>query len=276
MNATGPAAAAAPFRPPSPVAIALVFWVFFFFSVPCLAEDWREIKGDHFIIFYKTDEAFAKQVVYKAEFYYTQIASDLGYARYSNFWQWENRVKIYVYDKEADFVAVTGQPGWSEGMANYKAKEIHIFNRGEGFLDGLLPHEITHLVFRDFVGTEGEIPLWMDEGVAQWEEPAKRAISKKIARYLVATVKDFHTQDLMTTDVRKLHDDEKVHYFYMQSVSLVDYLIKTYGPAAFTEFCRGLRDGKKFEDALKAAFPGKMETINDLDTRWREYASQEE
>ena len=116
----------------------------------------------------------------------------------------------------------------------------------------------------------------MDEGVAQWEEPAKREMSKKIARYLVSTAKDFHTQDLMTTDVRKIRDEEKVHYFYMQSVSLVDYLIKTYGPLSFTEFCRALRDGKKFEEALRAAYPESIGSLNDLDSKWREYASQED
>ena len=262
------------------VGIVVLFFLFFAPSsqlpVFCYAEGWQEIRGDHFIVFYMSDEAFAKQIAYKAEAYYTQIASDLGYARYSNFWQWDSRVKIYVYDTPEGFAKATGQPGWSHGMANYRTKEIHALNRGDGFLDGVLPHEITHLIFRDFVGTDGEIPLWMDEGIAQWEEPAKRAISKKIARYLVATVKDYHTQDLMTTDVRKLADEEKVHYFYMQSVSLVDYLIKTYGPTAFTEFCRSLRDGKKFEDALKSAFPDTLETVNDLDARWREYASREE
>ena len=264
----------APFSVP-PTAIAL-FIMLFFSVMPAFAAEWQELRGDHFITFYKSDEEFARQVAHKAETAYKRIAEDLGYARYSNFWQWDSRVKIYIYDSESDFKKMTGQPGWSEGMANYTTKQIHALNRGEGFIDGILPHEITHLIFRDFVGLEGEIPLWMDEGVAQWEEPMKRAMSKKIARYLVATGKDFHTQDLMMTDVRTLQDEEKVHNFYMQSVSLVDYLVKSYGGQSFTEFCRALRDGKKFEEALRSAYPNSIENVNDLDTKWREYASKED
>lgn len=240
------------------------------------AADWQEKKGDHFIVYYVKDENFAGRVSHEAESYYQRVASDLGYARYSDFWQWDNRVKIYIHADQNEFRKSTGQAEWSHGMASYSKKEIHTYAASEGFLDGILPHEITHLVFRDFVGTQGEIPMWLDEGIAQWEEPEKRAMAKKISRYLVYAGKDYHIQDLTTMNVQNVQDTEKVHFFYMQAISLVDYLIGTYGSRSFTEFCRALRDGKKFDDALRTGYPGSIGSLGELDAKWRKYAAQGE
>ena len=57
------------------------------------AQEWKEEKGDHFIVFYGDAAARPKEVIRKAEFYYNRIAENLGYARHSNFWQWDKRVK---------------------------------------------------------------------------------------------------------------------------------------------------------------------------------------
>lgn len=234
------------------------------------AEDWKELKSDHFIIYYVDSDDFANITANKAESYYKKIADDLGYARYSNFWQWDNRVKIYIYPDRASFIKGTGQPEWSYGVARYDKKEISSYSDSKDFLDGLLPHEMTHLIFRDFVGFKGQVPLWMDEGVAQWEEPEKRRLVARAGRYLIAARKDLVLQDLMATDIRQSNDEEKVRNFYIESVSVVDFMIKTFGAQAFTEFCRQLRDGKSFGDALHAAFPS-VESLYELDQRWRKF-----
>ncbi len=243
---------------------------------PALCQEWRELRGDHFIIFYRSDERFAAEVARRAELYYTQIASDLGYARYSNFWQWEKRVKIYIYPAQAEFLAESGQPEWSHGMASYTKKAIYTYISHERFLESLLPHEITHLIFRDFVGLHGTIPLWLDEGVAQWEEPDKRAIAKQAARYLIETGKWIPLADLTSIDIRDSSDAERVQAFYMQAVSLVDYLIRAYGPSEFTEFCRELRDGKPLEAALRAAYTNSIDSLPELEAKLKRYVQEKD
>jgi hypothetical protein len=250
---------------------AFTFYLSLFTYHAFAAISWNEVKGDHFLVYYENNESFAREVLRNSEMYYTRIAEDLGYPRYSNFWSWENRAKIFIYASEKTFREATGEAEWSHGMASYSKKEIHTFQSGRNFLISILPHEITHLIFRDFVGFEGQVPLWMDEGVAQWEEPEKREMALLIARYLIKTDQDYPIQDLMTTDVRSLQDEAKVHAFYMQSVTLVDFLVKSYGGQRFTEFCRQLRDGKKFNDALSGAYTGRIENLYDLDQKWRKY-----
>ena len=39
----------------------------------------------------------------------------------------------------------------------------------------------------------------------------------------------------------------------------------------FGFFCRELRDGKPFENALKAAYPDSIQSIEELDKKWRKY-----
>ncbi|MDP3042450.1 MAG: hypothetical protein Q8N62_07030 [Candidatus Omnitrophota bacterium] len=258
------------------------------------AADWLEKKSEHFIVYFNQDEKFAQAVLDGAEKDYRQIAYDLGYARYSEFWTWDKRVKIYIYPDRSSFLKATGQPAWSEGMADYKNKQIVSYVWGKNFIESLLPHEIAHLVFRDFVGFKGEIPLWLDEGVAQWAEAAKRKeIKGLIQRYfqednllLVSDVMRLNIENLKgkqglliratrTKDnkggVLFLSANNLVEIYYLQSVSLVGYLIEKFGSNAFSGFCRELRDGKSVEEALKIAYPLRINNIQEFENGWREY-----
>ncbi len=235
------------------------------------AQDWQELKGDHFIIYFVQDEKFASEVLSKSEKYYRDIASDLGYQRYSSFWTWDNRAKIYIYPDKESFLAASGQQGWSEGMADYTTKSISSYAWHEGFTDALLPHEITHLIFRDYVGFKGEIPLWLDEGVAQWMEPRKREVVKAAVGELLGQGKLFSVAALLKMDVRQVQDADLARTFYIQAMSLVEFLITEYSADQFISFCRQLRDGKSFEEALRFSYPTSIRTVSDLEAEWRSY-----
>ena len=257
----------------------LASFVFYLFSVLCFLSSvfyasngqWQELKGDHFIIYHKGTDSFASEVLRKSESYYNQISSDLGYARYSNFWQWDNRVKIYIYPSQEAYLEATGGVKWSHGLADYDKKEIHSYERKEGFLDAMLPHEMTHLIFRDYVGFKGGIPLWLDEGVAQWEEPAKRAVARQVMKYLIANGRVYTMKELTETDVRGITDTSEVANFYVQAVSVIDFLVEEIGASEFITFCRQLRDGKSFEEALTFAYPTSMRTLSELEEKWKRY-----
>ena len=74
------------------VACLLGIALFFVREGRCIAdEDWKELTGTHFIVYYVGDEEFARDTLDQAEVYYNRIASDLGYQRYQEFWTWERR-----------------------------------------------------------------------------------------------------------------------------------------------------------------------------------------
>lgn len=258
-----------------------VIFVFFYllFSIlyfPLSADavdvpEWQELKSEHFLVFFLDDKVFAKEVSQKAEEYYKTIASELGYQRYSGFWTWDNRVKIYIYPDKTAFAAATGQKEWSEGMADYFNKKIVSYVWNEGFLEALLPHEITHLIFRDFVGMEGAIPLWLDEGVAQWMEPKKREVLHAAMQNLIARGEILTLDKMMNLDIRQATSAALVQTFYVEAASLVGFLVQQYGSDDFIGFCRQLRDKKNIDEALTFAYPTTVRDLKKLEQKWVEY-----
>jgi len=272
----------------------LIFTALVLTAFSAIGQQWQEIAGDHFIVYFTQNKSFAKDVGDKAESYYRGIAVELGYPRYSDFWTWQNRVKIYIYPDRESFLKSTGQPKWSEGMADYTDKEIISYEWGEDFVESLLPHEIAHLIFRDFVGFKGDIPLWLDEGVAQWAEEAKRAEMKALVDQLYEDDGLLLLSDLMELKINALKDIDRlfirptrtkkgkdgvlflstenlVTIYYLEAVSLVGFLIEKYGSNRFADFCRQLRDGKMLEDALQSAYSGRLKGMDGLEEEWRKY-----
>jgi len=248
---------------------------FLFSANDTQAQEWQEIKSEHFIVYFTGDVKFAKEVSRKSETYYRKIASELGYQRHSGFWTWDNRVKIYIYPDRNSFSRKTGQPQWSEGEADYTNKKISSYTWSEGFLDALLPHEITHLIFRDYVGFKGEVPLWLDEGVAQWMEPHKREAVKLAIIRLADRGKLFSLPQMMALDIRTSSDRNLVSAYYIQAISLVEFLVRKYGAARFTSFCRQLRDGKSIAESLTFAYPVSIRSIEELEEKWKAYIREE-
>ncbi len=231
-----------------------------------------ELKGTHFVVYFTSDKNFAKEVLSRAEKYYNTVADNLGYARYSQFWQWDNRVKIYIYPDRTSYLGSGSYPKWSEGMALYAEKTVLTFAGSRDFVNAILPHEITHLIFRDFVGTGQEnIPLWLDEGVAQWEEPEKRAIIKPAIKYIYEHSQLIPLETFMHMNVKEQKDEGYVRNYYIQAMSLVDFLINKHGTDDFIHFCRNLRDGKDIEAALQFAYPTSIRSVKDLEIEWIKY-----
>ncbi len=236
-----------------------------------IAADWQELAGEHFKVFYLEDHKFAEDTLTRAEKYYERIASDLGYSRYDNFWQWDNRAKIYLYKSHEDFLKAIGKKSWIHGMAVYEKREIISYRQGKDFLDRLLPHELAHLIFRDFVGFKGEIPLWLDEGVAQWEEDESRRWAIKIVKDLISNKEFIPLAELTRVGSGSENDAVLSAKLYSQAVTLVGYLIEKHGSTKFALLCRQLRDGKNLNEALSFVYTDSIRNTDELEKEWLKY-----
>ena len=280
------------------------------FALPAAcAVQWEEQKSEHFILYHESlrgssdlaeqreaKRLFLKSVLEKAEEYYQAIAADLGYPRYSEFWTWDKRVRIYIYPTRQQFLRETQQPQWSHGMADYTRKAVFSYILSENFMHSILPHEIAHLVFRDFVGFKGEIPLWLDEGVAQWEERTDKSAIKGQIAGLYANDALLSIDDMMNLDIRAIKINDRIYIrmvptskntktvlfldarhlvdtYYLQSASLVGFLIERFGSKEFAHFCRQLRDGKSVEQALIDTYPAHIRGLDDFERQWRAYVA---
>ncbi len=243
---------------------------------------WQALKGDHFVVLYpsSSDEELAHEILDHAENDYTGIADDIGYARYQNFWTWNNRVKIILFDDQASYSEQTGQPPWSQGFASihsdlFKSRIIVTFKDQPSFTQVLLPHEITHLILHDFIGFDRTFPRFFDEGVAQLEQKDDSLSHMDILAGMISQGVIIPLPDLLHYDLLAHRDDARsVEIFYVESLYIVDFLVKTYGKDAFKELCRLMRDGKDFEQALKEAYYPTIDSMQTLQEKWSAYAKQ--
>ena len=232
--------------------------------------NWRTVKSTHFIAYYKNaPEDFIGRLIEKSEEYYNKIADDLGFRRY-NFWLWDNRAKIYIYDNAKDYQTFTGQPSWSSGCAIIRDKIIHTFPYAKEFFDTVLPHEMGHLIFREFVGfNNNAVPVWLDEGVASYQENLRHPMANRRLREAINTNRLIDLEGLSGLSPHSIQNTELVNLFYAEAVSIIDYLIKEFGKDNFVSFCQALRDKRDLERAIASVYP--FRNIQELDQAWQKY-----
>ena len=241
------------------------------------SEPWKDSKSDHFIAYYYPQHrSFAQRVLRESELYYDKIASQIGYSRYENFWTWDNRVQIALYPDQKMFVESTGQPLWSRGGALYHSdlfqkKTIVAFVQEDNFMEDILPHEIGHLMLGDFMGGDVKLPVWFEEGVAQLQEKTKKKLARNIAPKIVKAGHHIEISLLKDINIGRIDDPLIASIFYVQSFSLVDFMISQYGADRFLQLCRHLRDGLPMETALQKAYIGIFDSMLSLEKKWVRY-----
>jgi len=234
------------------------------------AEKWKEFKRRHFIIYYKEAPlSYVETVEETAEQYYREIAENLGFMRYKG-WSWDNRATIYIYDNQDDYIETGKQAGWSHGVASPRDKVIRTFPTAHGFFDSTLPHELGHIIFREFIGFKAKIPAWFEEGVAMYQEKAKRWGAHDAVRKAIQEERFKSLNELSITSLRYRASRDLVNLFYAESASAVNFLITEYGRQRFVRFCRKLKEGGPFAWALDSVYV-RFKDVDDLNKAWVKY-----
>ena len=98
-----------------------------------------------------------------------------------------------------------------------------------------------------------QLPAHADSGeTMDGQEKDKVAVADSLMKKLVAIEQFIPMVYLHVIDLRNMQDRTNVTVYYAQSVSMINYLIKSFGSRKFSRLCRELKSGKSFEDALKA------------------------
>jgi hypothetical protein len=244
--------------------------VFLLLPLAIFAQDqpWQVIKSTHFNIFYKNaPEDVLNELTQKAEECYDSIGDEFGFNRF-DFWTWDKRAKIYLYDSKEEYVKATQSLNWSGGQVIVGMKLIQSYVGALDFMRNVLPHELTHIIFLEMVGFNNPaVPLWLQEGVATYQE--KRLDLSRVD--LVSKINDGSYLDLKALNNFQLKtaDNVKVWMFYVEAYSLVKYLITKFGKDAFVDFCRNLRDNKNLTVALSKTY--SFTSLDDFEVSWKQY-----
>lgn len=227
---------------------------------------WQTDKSQHFIINYqKVSPGYIAEVIAKAEKYYNSIVDDLGYRRF-DFWSWDNRAKIYLYNTNADYLIDSKRTNWSGACVNVSGRVIISFIGQDNFFDSILPHEMAHIIFREFIGNKADLPLWIEEGVACSHE--YNSLKERL-RTIKELIKEGVYIDLVALSTMTDYSKIGPKVFYSEAAALINFLLKQYGKDAFLDFSRQVRDGVKWQEAFKKSY--HFENLNEFEAKWKEY-----
>ena len=228
---------------------------------------WSVSESDNFRIFHKEDRGLAERVAQVAE----RTRREMGRKWFGDDSEWRARCDLYLHPTAADYSRATGKPAtWTaHSTINLEGGRVvlrRIDLRGDDaeLLTASLPHETTHAVLAGHFGTH-HVPRWADEGMALLSEPAGKldAYRRKLdeARR-EGTLLPLH--NLMTME--EYPAANRAFAFYMQSVSVTDYLVQQPGgPQAFARFVNEALKSS-YEVALQKTYGLDMAT---LEQQWK-------
>ena len=244
--------------------------VSFVFAMPA---GWNIRQSRHFIVYYRNaNKDFVEKLIVRSESYYQSIPKSLG-LKLKQQWLNQKRCKVYIYDTAKQYQDQTGQPDWSDGSSIQKLRVIFSFMAAKNFLDSALPHELTHIIFREAVGFQNKaIPVWLEEGVGASQEQLDFYKVKELLKDDLAKGKLIDISRLQEIDLRSLRNKAKIDLFYSQAASIVRYLLSGFKSDRFQIFCQNLRNGLSMEKALNKTYG--FRSILELDQAWQRYLAQ--
>ncbi|MCX5797170.1 MAG: peptidase MA family metallohydrolase [Elusimicrobia bacterium] len=210
----------------------------------------------------------AHQISSQAEGFYTNIMTDTNLFSFMPSGLYE----IVVYASHEEYVRKTGQPDWSGGVTYGNA--ICSYN-GPQLLQ-TIAHEMTHLIFNEYMGRPRRDLLWLNEGLAVYEQ-AKAASGTRVPAELFGRIRQqVRSQPLALEDIlgfvplgERTDADQKVSLWYAQSESLVQFMIERGGRIGFSQFLPALKDGKGFDEAIRSAYIGVWSDLPGFYRAWQ-------
>ena len=173
-------------------------------------------------------------------------------------WMSGERLKLYLYKDQTSFMR--GQfkpPSWSSGISMYEKRTVAVYDQADRRkLMEVVSHETTHLLFESYWGEVGRRPpAWLNEGLAMVEEVDPQRQGRSDWFRLLVRLPE--TGYLTLEDVTRIKQTEelknnraRVDTWYVESYSMVYFLLRGHSRLQFKNFCAKLRDGQPLERAL--------------------------
>lgn len=163
----------------------------------------------------------------------------------------ERPMRVYVYASGPELrEAMLFSQGWEGGKA-FPTHGIVIMAVAPAELAwgrSTLAHELAHLVVHQMTyNPYGDLPTWLDEGLASYAEGAlsptlREELQKAVARDQLITVSSLSSAFPA--------DPGEAALSYAESYSLVQFLISSYGSERMGELLAVFREGAAYDDAL--------------------------
>ncbi len=234
-------------------------------------QKWKVLETENFLIYYRNND-FAKEAAKIIEMVFRRTVADLDLKNV----RWKTKkCKIFLFDDNdtwSKFKKLSRFHGeWAAAFASPTSREI-FGNAAEGkrLLHRTLPHELTHLIHHEYAGERTAIPIWLSEGLAMHQQ-----FDSKLAYYLNVHSAIYANQHLsleLLLSYTNYPSAGKIGYFYAESLTFVEFIIKTYGRDAFAKINRDVKHGKgKDMDLKRIAKRYLKEDPQAVDRKWKRF-----
>ncbi len=238
-------------------------------------KDFQQLRTEHFIINYQdgVSKNYLSKIKNTAEKFYRVITQEFNLIR-DELWLWDNRAQVFIAKDRESYLEKFNCSSWSAACVNYRDKIIYTFPNQSSF-SSIFIHELTHIIFRERSG-QGNFPLWLDEGAATYVENkhGRKLYSQNLPKLkkLIANDSYINFEELSKLTVESLNskDKEYVSNFYLQSFSVVNFIIAKYGKYKLSFFLNSLKKGKNFEAAI-SEISYQLKSLNDLEKQWKRF-----
>lgn len=172
---------------------------------------------------------------------YFKIGSDLGHYP-------EQRIEALLYSKEA-FRDITRSPSWAGAIYDGRIKlPVGGLTGKTSMLEEVIFHEYTHAVVRELSG--GNAPVWLNEGLAQYEEGKSAAPYARVLSGL-ASKGNFRLRPLEGSFMGL--NPQEAEAAYLLSLSATGYIIKEFGLFSVRSILEKLGEGMELQEAISAS-----------------------
>jgi hypothetical protein len=216
--------------------------------------------GELTLSWYEGSDSFAQALMDTCQEGLARLTRDIG--TYP-----EMPIKIYIYASTDDLKGAMIFPQeWTGGVA-FMAFGIIAIGIPPSNLDWgkrALVHELTHLVVHQATFSPyGRLPLWLDEGLAMYNEGELDPIFRS---YLEEAISEDELISVRSLCSPFSAYSEKAYLSYAQSYSLVEYLLDNYGQDNMLDLLAILKQGSTYDEAMTEVYDFNMDG---LDARWR-------
>lgn len=200
----------------------------------------------------------ASEVLDALETAYNSVGTDLGLFP-------TTRIPVLLYTKK-DYSSVTAGPDWSGGLYDGKIRlPVGGLTKMTPQLRGILFHEFTHVLISEITG--GNIPTWLNEGLAQIEE--SREYAAAMAHRPVLTKDRLLSMSALSGPFVTM-DRDKAGAAYQQSYSLTSFMVQRYGWYAVQNILKNLKDRVSIDVAVAKALSDLSLDMPGVQREWRE------
>lgn len=223
--------------------------------------NWQTIIGDGINLhWYEGSQQFGQELHTAAVQALQRLNKDAGLTS-------DQPIDLYIYADYNDLGdAILYEPSWTGGMA-FPDHNIVIIGIAPNNLDWgkrTEAHELTHVLVGHLTfSCIGDVPTWLNEGLAVYSEGTLDDYSRKQLESAIADDTLFSVRSLSGA-FSEISD--KANLSYTESYSIVKFLLESYGRGKMNEMLLALRDSETVDEALQHIYGFDVEGLEDA---WR-------